>query len=123
MSEPAPAVCAVERRRRSRLAAADLEVIVRVKGKLRGLRVPAMDFNRHGIALALSTIVAKDTEVRLSLRMGDRRADDVLGIVHNCIAQGDQYRCGIQFRTASASQFDRHAVEATLRSIERALDT
>ena len=46
--------------------------------------------------------------------------DNIIGVVHNCIAQQDGFRCGIQFRTRSELQFDKDLVENVLFDLELA---
>ena len=93
-------------------------VWLRRKGRLSRLEGPAIDFNRHGLAIVLDQPLPKDTNVFISLLCGDIRIDNVLGVVHNCISHEHGFRCGIQFRNNSQLQFDKPKVEKGLRILE-----
>jgi hypothetical protein len=93
-------------------------VSVRKKGHLGHLAGLAHDFNRHGLALIIDQPLPKDTTVYVSLSSGDMRLDDVIGVVHNCIALPTGYRCGIQFRTCSGLQLDQELTEQELGIFE-----
>jgi len=121
MNQMVRAELLAERRRLERFPAEDLDVTLRPHGRWRRLRVPALDFNRFGIALLVPRILAKHSEIHMRLKLGERCLQDVIGIVHNCLEHGDGYRCGIQFRTDSAHQFDPVIVESELLAFEMAL--
>ena len=114
MPEPALA----ERRRKPRYPTDGLLVWVRKKGRLGHLEGFAQDFNRHGLAMLIDQPLPKDTTVYVSLFNDETRLDNVIGIVHNCIAQADGYRCGIQFRTYSELQLDKAPTERVLATLE-----
>ena len=99
-----PYFALAERRLKDRYPADGLVVSVRKKGGLLHLQGLATDFNRHGIALLLNQALAKDSKVYISLGFGDTQIQNVVGIVHNCVALQAGYRCGIQFRTAQQSE-------------------
>lgn len=94
---------------------------MRVKGRLGRLRGVMLDFNRFGTAVLLPQPVGKEKLVYLSMRYNELALDAVVGIVHNCVPQDDDYRVGIQFRTQSALQLDGTAVERELVTLESAL--
>ncbi len=112
-----------DRRSKPRFPTEGLVVAVRRKGRLHRLEGLATNFNRHGVAIVLDQPIPKETTVYVTLSNGDTRVDEVIGVVHNCIAQQHGYRCGIQFRTQSAMQFDQELVEATLRLLEARFKT
>jgi hypothetical protein len=99
-----PYFALAERRLKDRYPADGLVVSVRKKGGLLHLQALATDFNRHGIALLLNQALDKDSKVYISLGFGDTQVQNVVGIVHNCVALQAGYRCGIQFRTAQQSE-------------------
>ena len=107
-----------DRRSLPRLAGRDLEVGLRQRGRLIRTPVTVLDFNRFGIAVLVSEPLQKEKQIFLTLRCGEIRLDNVIGVVHNCIAQREGYRCGIQFRTRSDLQFDKDQVEHTLLMLE-----
>ncbi len=107
-----------ERRRKARFSTDSLVVAVRRKGTINKLIGVAINFNRHGVAIVLDQPLPKECTVFLSLLSGDTEVDNVIGVVHNCIAQDNGYRCGIQFRTQSSMQFDQEFVEGRLRLLE-----
>ncbi|MCR9258252.1 MAG: PilZ domain-containing protein [Pseudomonadaceae bacterium] len=95
-----------------------LVVSVRKKGGLLHLKGLATDFNRHGIALLLNQALGKDSKVFISLGLGEIQIHNVVGIVHNCVALKDGYRCGIQFRTASNQQTEQTQTNQCLQKLE-----
>ena len=107
-----------ERRTFPRFTGEDMQVALRQRGRISRTSTTVVDFNRFGVAVLLDEPLAKEKQVFLSLRCGEVRLDNIIGVVHNCIARGDQYRCGIQFRTQSSLQFDRNLVENTLLQLE-----
>lgn len=109
------------RRRTLRLDGARLAVAVRPRGRLGAISAQAVDFNRHGIAVHTEQPLAKDRTLFLSLCCGELRLDNLVGVVHNCVRQGDGYRSGIRFRLASELQRDRLEVEAILAGLENEL--
>ena len=113
-----PYFALAERRLKDRYPADGLVVSVRKKGGLLHLQGLAADFNRHGIALLLKQSLAKDSNVFVSLGLGDTQVHNVVGIVHNCIALKEGYRCGIQFRTASNQQAEQTETNVRLRALE-----
>lgn len=80
-----------------------------------------LDFNRFGTAVLLPHPVDKEKHVYVAMRYSELALDSVVGIVHNCVPQNDEYRIGIQFRTQSALQLDRTAVERELVLFESML--
>ena len=107
-----------ERRSLPRFSDRNLEVILRQRGRLSRWQTTVLDFNRFGLAVLIDEPLEKEKQIFLSLRFGDVHLDNVIGVVHNCIAQRGGYRCGIQFRTRSALQFDKDLVENTLALLE-----
>ena len=107
-----------DRRSLPRLAGRDLEVGLRQRRRFVRTPVTVLDFNRFGIAVLVSEPLEKEKQVFLTLRCGAVHLDSVIGVVHNCIAQHDGYRCGIQFRTRSDLQFDKDHVEHALLMLE-----
>jgi hypothetical protein len=111
-----------DRRRNPRLDGTPLDVSLRPRGRLGAIEARAVDFNRHGIAVYTSAPLAKDRTIYLSLGCGDVRVDNLVGVVHNCVRQGNHYRSGIRFRLASDLQRDRLEVERVLACMEAALE-
>jgi hypothetical protein len=110
-----------ERRQTARYEATGLSVLVRPKGKLTTLDARALDFNRYGIAVHTSQPLTREQPVYLSLGLGDVRVNQLVGIVHNCVRQGERYRCGIRFRLSSGLQRDRQLTERRLSCLEAAV--
>ncbi len=113
-----PYFALAERRLRARYPSDGLVVSVRKKGGLLNLQGLAADFNRHGIALLLNQALSKDSKVFISLGLGEIQIQNVVGIVHNCVALPEGYRCGIQFRTASNQQMEQTETNVRLRMLE-----
>ena len=109
-----PHFALAERRTTTRFAPNGMIVSVRRKGRLGHLQGPAHDFNRHGLALILDQPLPKDATVYVGLHAGETKLDNIIGVVHNCIALASGYRCGIQFRTYSELQLDQ---DSTLESL------
>jgi hypothetical protein len=107
-----------ERRSQPRFLASHLSAQLRLKGQFSRVAIDVLDFNRHGLAIRFDRPLPKDQLVYLTLEFGDVILERVIGIVHNCLAQQQGYRCGILFRTQSILQFDREQVEASLSQIE-----
>lgn len=107
-----------DRRTFPRFNGRDLEVGLRPRGRLSRIPVTVLDFNRFGIAVLLAEPLQKEKQIFLTLKCGELHLDNVIGVVHNCIAQRDGYRCGIQFRTRSDLQFDKDQVETALLLLE-----
>jgi hypothetical protein len=93
-------------------------VQLRQRGQFGFLSADVLDFNRHGLAALVERPLPKDKVVFLNLHCAGLRLREVVGVVHNCVAQGNGFRCGIRFRTQSHLQFDREDVEYALREIE-----
>jgi hypothetical protein len=110
-----------DRRRNPRLDGADIAVALRPRGRLGAIAAQAVDFNRHGIAVHTDQPLAKDRTIYLSLRCGQHRLDNLVGVVHNCVRQGGHYRSGIRFRPSSELQRDRMQVEELLVCLEATL--
>lgn len=113
-----PYFALAERRTTPRYDSDGMMVGVRRKGRLALLQGPAHDFNRHGLALVLDQPLPKDATVYVSLHAGEVKLDNIIGVVHNCIALEQGYRCGIQFRTYSDLQFDQDVTSASLTELE-----
>ncbi len=113
-----PIFAFAERRIRTRLPTDGLLVTLRRKGRLSRLEGLAVDFSRYGLGLILDQPLPKDCTVYLALTGAGQRLENVIGIVHNCIATDEGYRCGIAFRTTSDLQEDQQRVENTLVAIE-----
>ncbi len=99
-----------------------LHVELRLSGRLARTRVEPVDFNRFGIAILVDEPIAKDKKIFLSLKHGQLVLENVVGVVHNCIAKGGRFRCGIQFRTRSEMQLDKEWVERVLLDLECAFN-
>ena len=67
--------------------------------------------------------LVKESVVLVALILGESRITNVVGVVHNCIAVEQGYRCGIQFRTGSSAQLDRQLIEQELMILERRYKT
>ncbi len=107
-----------ERRTRPRYDAAGLSILVRAKGRLARLRGMVLNFNQHGLAVFLDQPLTKHSLVFMTLQISTRRIEEVVGVVHNCTAFAEGYRCGIQFRTDSSMQFDQDLVRERLATLE-----
>ncbi len=107
-----------ERRALPRYRPTGLHVEVRRSGRLARTRAEALDFNRFGIGILIDQPIAKDKRIFISLRHGPRVLENVVGVVHNCIPHNGRFRCGIQFRTRSETQFDKDWVERVLLDLE-----
>ncbi len=114
---------AYERRIQPRFLASDLCAHLRLKGQFSRAAIEVLDFNRHGLAIRLDRPLPKDQIIYLTLEIGDTKVERVVGVVHNCLAQQQGYRCGTLFRTQSGLQFDREQVEASLSRIENSIAT
>ncbi len=110
---------ALERRHQPRYRATDLRAQLRLKGHFSRVGISVVDFNRFGLAIRLQQPLPKEQIVYLSLEIGEMVIDRVIGVVHNCLADPDGYRCGILFRTQSGMQFDREIVESGLEQLEQ----
>lgn len=99
----------------------NMKVSLRQRGRIARTHSTVVDFNRFGIALLTRDRLEKSKPVFLTLECGGVQLDNVVGVVHNCITQGDGYRCGIRFRTQSTLQFDKNLVERSLHQLELAL--
>jgi hypothetical protein len=110
-----------DRRRSPRFDGTQIDVVLRPRGRLGVIAAQAVDFNRHGIAVHTGSALVKDRLVYLSLRFGSVRVDNLVGVVHNCVRQGNRFRCGIRFRLSSELQRDRQQVEAVLACLESSL--
>lgn len=119
MMNPAPPL--LERRQELRLHGEGLSVTLRPRGRLSALAADAVDFNRHGIAVHTDQPLSKDRTVYLTLRCGNVRLDQLVGVVHNCVRQGRRYRSGIRFRPSSELQRDRVRVQELLGWLESSL--
>jgi len=113
-----PHFALAERRTTTRFESDGMIVSVRRKGRLGQLQGPAHDFNRYGLALVLDQPLAKEATVYVSLHAGETKLDNVIGVVHNCIALTSGYRCGIQFRTSSGLQLDQVSTFESLCLLE-----
>lgn len=107
-----------ERRTKPRYDAAGLGIMVRAKGRMVRLRGMVLNFNQHGLAVFLDQPLPKHALVFLTLRMASRHIEEIVGVVHNCTAFSEGYRCGIQFRTDSSMQFDQDMVREALAVLE-----
>jgi hypothetical protein len=107
-----------ERRAVPRFTGQDMKVSVRQQGRIARTHSTALDFNRFGVAVLTQGPLEKAKPVFLTLECRGLQLENVVGVVHNCIAQDGGYRCGIQFRTQSTLQFDRNLVERTLQQLE-----
>lgn len=97
-----------------------LTVQLRRRGSLRRALVNALDFNRFGIAVRSARPLNLDGFVYLELSYPDQDCDlNVVGVVHNCVRQEDQFRCGIRFRPRSSLQKHPERVEGQLLNLER----
>lgn len=107
-----------DRRQTTRHSAAHISVAVRPRGRLTTLGAEAVDFNRYGIAVYTDQPLDREQCVFLTLACGDVRVSQLVGIVHNCVRQGDRFRCGIRFRLSSGLQRDRSMAERRLSLLE-----
>ncbi len=116
-------VALAERRSSPRFPSDGLLVSVRRKGRLARIEGMAQDFNRFGVAMVVPQSLPKDTTVFVSLFNGVIRVDNIVGVVHNCMALNQGFRCGIQFRTCSNLQLDRELTENELATMESQFQT
>jgi len=107
-----------DRRELPRIRADAIEVEVRPQGRLARMRARAVDFNRYGVAVLTEVPLKLQKTVYITLRCGDLRLDNLVGVVHNCCAQDQSYRSGIRFRIHAELKTDRPLVEAVLTSLE-----
>ena len=112
-----------ERRTHPRYEGDRLSARLRPKGKINQIQVDVIDFNRHGLSIRLSQPLPKEQLVFLTLESGAVTIERVIGVVHNCLATGEDYRCGVRFRTESSLQFDRVLAESQLAALEAELET
>jgi hypothetical protein len=110
-----------ERRAQPRLESRGLAVTIRAKGRLARLRGMVLDFNRHGLAVFLDQPLTKHLQVFLTLQAASCGVRDLIGVVHNCTAFAEGYRCGIQFRTDSGLQLDPDKTRESLQQLEAEL--
>jgi len=110
-----------DRRRAPRFDGSRISVALRPRGRLGAIAAQAVDFNRHGIAVHTAAPLTKDRLLYLTLRCGDLRLENLVGVVHNCVRQGGMYRSGIRFRPTSELQRDKQQVEQVLTAIEAAV--
>jgi len=107
-----------ERRNQPRLEHRELAVTIRVKGRLARLKGTVLDFNRHGLAVFLDQPLTKHLQVFLNLQAASHDLRELIGVVHNCTAFAQGYRCGIQFRTDSGLQLDPDQTRERLQLLE-----
>jgi hypothetical protein len=109
-----------DRRQLPRTPGLALAVSLRPRGRLGSLTVQALDFNRYGIAVLCGQALMREHTVFLSVACDQLRVDQLVGIVHNCVHQGERYRIGIRFRLNSQLQRDRSLTERLLSCLEAA---
>jgi hypothetical protein len=109
-----------DRRQIPRIPAVALSVSLRPRGRFGSLAVEAVDFNRYGIAVLCPQALVRQHTVFLSVACAQLRVDQLVGIVHNCVHQGERYRIGIRFRLNSQLQRDRSLTERLLSCLEAA---
>ena len=107
-----------ERRTKPRYDVAGLDILVHTQGRLARLRGMVLNFNQHGLAVFLYQPLPKHALVFQTLQMASRHIGEIIGVVHNCTAFSEGYRCGIQFRTDSSMQFDQDMVREALALLE-----
>jgi hypothetical protein len=107
-----------ERRIHPRFDGREMRATVRQRGRIARSESTVVDFNRFGIALLTRRRLPKNKPIFLNLECHGIRLDNVVGVVHNCIDQAGEYRCGIQFRTRSELQLDQRQVEEALLRLE-----
>jgi len=110
-----------ERRNLPRLECRGVVVTIRAKGRFARLKGMVLDFNRHGLAVFLDQPLAKHLQVFLDLQAAShnlKELKELIGVVHNCTAFAEGYRCGIQFRTESGLQLDPDKTRESLQLLE-----
>jgi hypothetical protein len=117
MAGRTPPKCS-ERRAKPRFEAIGIRASIKVKGQFGVLSAEALDFNRHGMAIILDRALTKNKSLLVTLKRGNDFIGGVVGIVHNCRASSDGFRCGIQFRTQSVIQMDQVETEQQLVDME-----
>lgn len=107
-----------ERRLESRYPTQDMRVCVRAKGRLQKCNGVALDFNRHGLSLLLEHDLPLHKTIYVSIEAEGIKLQEIIAVVHSCVAWEDKFRCGLQFRTHSPLQMDQCLVEQTLMRLE-----
>lgn len=110
-----------DRRSRPRVDGTSIDVALRPRGRLGAIAAHAVDFNRYGTAVHTQAPLPKDQVVYLTLRCGEVRVENVVGVVHNCVRQSGRYRSGILFRLSSDLQQDKQETRALLARLETML--
>ena len=111
---------ASDRRRVPRYSSELLTVQLRRRGSLRQLLAATLDFNRFGVAVLSARPLNLDGFIYLELSYPEQdRNLSVVGVVHNCVRQQNQFRCGIRFRPQSSLQKHPERVEPELLALER----
>lgn len=111
-----------DRRAVPRFPVAGMTATLRVSGHFGRQSATVLDFNREGVTLLLEEAIRTAKPIYLSLIKAPLRLDGIVGAIHNCRpSEGNMFRCGVQFRTASQLQFDREATDAALLDLERSL--
>ena len=113
--------CSISEERRGgfRIDASEMQVSLKIKGKLGRVQAQPMDFTQHGIALAVAKGTAKEKIVYLNLSLRHLSLSNLVGVIHNCCKLADgKFRWGIRFRPYSTFQFDQPEAESTLAEFE-----
>lgn len=97
-----------------------LTVQLRRRGSLRRVIAETLDFNRFGVAVLAARPLSLDGVIYVEMSYPEQdRSLSVVGVVHNCVKQGDQFRCGIRFRPQSSLQQHPDRIEPELLALER----
>jgi hypothetical protein len=108
-----------DRRCAARFPSELLTVQLRRRGSLRRVTGKTLDFNRFGVAVLATKPMILDVLIYIELSYPSQDSDlSVVGVVHNCVRQGDLFRCGIRFRPQSSLQKYPTRIEPDLLALE-----
>lgn len=117
--------------RYERIACSDrqIDISIRLQGKLRRHRAALLDFNCHGAAIVVPKALATEGTAFVSLRWRDIYINQLVCNINSCVLSDTatnahpklRYRCGLTFRVRSSQQFDSMETEQQLLELERQL--
>jgi hypothetical protein len=111
-----------ERRSFERFPVNNMKATISIRSRFGAHQGDVVDFNRHGITVALRRPIPTNKPLLITLRYAGLRLDAIVGAAHHCRLTGDgAIRCGIRFRTNSPNQLDRDEIELILTSLETRL--
>jgi hypothetical protein len=111
-----------ERRSAQRLPVVAMRASISLQNRFGAHHGEVVDFNRHGITVALQRPIATNRPLIVELTYQTLRLGGIVGAAHHCrYTREGSFRCGIRFRTNSPAQLDRDEIDQRLIDIERAL--